>query len=60
MTENSLLLNRAGDWVAKDTEKAKVFNAFFDLVFTNKICFQDSQVHINIWYNEDLSEGGSD
>lgn len=48
MTENSLLLNRAGDWMSKGTEKAKVFNAFFDLVFTNKICFQDSQVHVNI------------
>lgn len=38
------LLNWAGDWVTKDIEKAKVFDAFFASVFTGNICLQNSQV----------------
>jgi len=36
------LLNGAGAPLTKDMEKAKVRNAFFTLVFTGKIGFQES------------------
>lgn len=49
-----------GDQVIKDTEKAKVLNAFFALDFTRNICLQDSQARENIWNKEDISEGESD
>lgn len=38
------LLNRAGDLVTKQMEKATVLNAFLTLVCTGKICLWQSQV----------------
>ncbi|KAF4803728.1 RNA-directed DNA polymerase from mobile element jockey-like protein [Turdus rufiventris] len=38
------LLNRNGDLVTKDSEKAEVLIAFFALVFTGKFCLQESHV----------------
>ncbi|KAK4824554.1 LOW QUALITY PROTEIN: hypothetical protein QYF61_016158 [Mycteria americana] len=53
------LLNEAGDLVTKDMEKVEVLNAFFTLVFTDKIGLQESQVletRGKVWRKEDSTE----
>ena len=39
----SLLLNEAEDLMPKDMENAKALNTLFALVFTGRICLQESQ-----------------
>lgn len=46
--------------MTKDTEKDKVLNAFFALVFTVKVYLQDLQACGSVWNNEDLPGGESD
>lgn len=47
----------AGDLVAKDVEKAEVYDVFFASVFTGYTCLQQSQVpetQRKIWSKEDV------
>lgn len=58
----SPLLISAGDLETRDTEKPKVFRAFFTLVFTGKTHLMESQVHVTtekIQTKRDFGKGGS-
>lgn len=58
----SPLLISAGDLETRDTEKPKVFRAFFTLVFTGKTHLMESQVHVTtekIQSKCDFGKGGS-